>query len=207
MRISKRNLAIDQADDNEDTFRPVLATIHFEREGSVSADGIRLAFVPYPEPCAEDDPAIGTMMPIDIARRAAKVARWRDVIDLERDGDRFTIVIRQRDYDDSVPVEVRISGAPSTAGKFPKWRDLVPPDAKAEALVNPEYLIDACKQLHDAGYHSVRLKVPGDEKWPVVVEGSDDHTDGPAPMLLVMRMKQLAPGERLRDVSSGKAAG
>lgn len=211
MRISKRNLAIDQADDGEDNVRPVLATICFDREGSVSADGFRLACVPYPEPCAEDDPAIGTLIPIDLARRAAKAARWRDEIHLERDGDNFAIVVRQR-LDDGEPqrLEVRLTGevAKSTVA-YPNWRNIVPPESgvTAELAVNPKFLIAACKLLHEAGYTAVRLRISGEAK-PLIVEGVEiGKANNAGAFLLVMPMRVLSRSDGLAVVEGGKASG
>lgn len=208
MRISKRNLAIDQADDSEDCVRPTLATICFEHEGSVSADGIRLALVPYPEACAEDDAAIGTLIPIDIARRAAKAARWRDEIHLERDGDNFAITIRQR-LDDGSPerVDVRLTGEvakPTVA--YPNWRNIVPPESgiTAEAAVNPKYLIEACKRLHEAGYTAVRLRL-SDQHKPLIVEGVEiGSANNAGAFLLVMPMKVVNRTDGLTVVKGGK---
>lgn len=187
LKISKRNLAIEIAA-GPDSGRPVLESILFEREGSVSADGIRLAHVPYPEPCAEDDPAIGTPVPIGLARRAAKIARWRDDVRLERDGDRFAIVVRSRQLEDGKPdgtTEVRISGEVGT-GPFPKWRNLVPGEKEVlgVVVVSTRYLIEAAEALHRAHCSGVRLTVAPGPK-PLMIEGVM-HEGAGEPLLLVM---------------------
>ncbi len=213
MRISKQNLAIEQAPTSDDrrSFTQIQGIL-FERDGSVSTDRFRLVFVPYPEPCDDDDPAVGTVVPIDLARRAATVARWRDRIELTREGGHVLLTISppgdDGDDDDDAPapgptirLRARVADQP-----FPAWRSLVPASDQitSETVVDTAYLAEAAEKLREAGCFAVRLRVPGDAQSPLVVEGLR-HGEAEGPLVLIMPMR-FRDRRHLAPVEAGERA-
>lgn len=186
MRITKENLTVTSA--GYDLGRPKIESILFDRAGTVSADGFRLTFVPYPDgPASEDDQAVGMILPIAAAARIAMVADDDSTINVARalgEGDVFNISVR------GIP-DVDLGAAAlftfaAVEGPYPSRDKIVPTTFGHEITLNIEYLRDALAAVERMGAIGARLRMNGIGE-PILVDAyGSEWADGARPYVVVM---------------------
>lgn len=169
MRITRENLTITSA--ACDTGRPTLEAILFDRDGTVSADGFRLTFVPYPDgPAAEGDQVVGMILPLAAAERIADVASDGSEINVAAAlgaSNVFEISVRSIE-------EVSLGAAarftiPAVEGPYPARDKIVPTTFEHEIAFGVGFLRDALAAVEAMGGDGVRLRITGPSS-PVLIE-------------------------------------
>lgn len=197
MRIARQNLTVETA--AEDTGRPVIESILFDRDGTISADGFRLTFVPYPDgPAAGDDPVVGMLLPILAARRLASAADDDDQIDVRRasgEPPTFEVAILPPGWTQDGGVGRFVVPA-RTEGPYPSREKIVPTTSTHEVALQTAYLRSLADVFEGLGCFAVRLRMTESDA-PVLVEAygweavSSGPHDGPAPFVVVMPVKTV----------------
>lgn len=192
MRITRDNLTVTSA--ACDSGRPTLESILFDRAGTVSADGFRLTFVPYPDgPAAEEDQAVGMILPIAAAEHVAAVASDVSEINVARAlGAEAVFEISVRAIEDvSLGAGVRFT-IPAVSGPYPNRDKIVPTTFEYEIVLSVDYLRDALAAIDATGGRAARLRMSGARK-PVLIEPVAQSRDAPQAYVVVM---PIAPYER-----------
>ena len=176
-RIDKTNLTCHVA--ATDDSRPVLHGIHFDQQGSVSADGFRLLMVPYPDGEAPTDlPEGGVTVRLDDALRVARSVPNA----IRRRGTTEAPVVALKAADGRVSIAATDGqGTTSLTARaicstYPNYRAIFPTSEPVFAIgVTPRLLVSAIEQIAAVmkargwGHAAVRLEFHG-ESAPIVVE-------------------------------------
>lgn len=197
MRITRENLTVTSAAAS-DIGRPTLEAILFDRDGTVSADGFRLTFVPYPDgPAAADDRVVGMILPIAAADRIAAVASDISEITVARalgEADLFEIGVRTIE-DVGLGAAARFT-VPAVVGPYPSREKIVPTTFEHEIVLSVSYLRDALAAIEAMGGHGARLRMNGPRS-PVLIDALGGQSTG---YVVVM---PIAPYEPARKAARG----
>lgn len=178
LTLSRANIEAEVAADDDS--RPVLHGVYVTSRGTVSADGYRLLFVPYPDGYLSQE-APDTVLDLDSLRHAAKLLRQTQRARGAVPGVVTSRLRVQRDEDGDVDGAVLESSGTavsvkSTPGTFPRWRSIID-DAthrvvarNKEVEVDVGFLVGLLEAMLAAGEEHVLIDV-GEPTDPIRLRG------------------------------------
>lgn len=188
MRLCRANLVSHSAA-AQDSGWPILEAISFDRAGSVSTDGFRLTFVPYPDgEAAADDPAVDLLVPIAALRPLTPLVAKLSVLShiaLERVAqNRWRITIRP--HGESAETFVAEGPCVVSDKPFPKWGHIASARThyKVAFSISAKFLRQALDQVAPSGTMAVTFRSSGPSKQVAIQAAA--HPDGIQAFVIVM---------------------
>ena len=173
IRLSKGNLTAHVT--TKDDYRPALTAICFTQEGTVSTDGFRLLFVPYPK--EQKDGAIETL-PLSADYHPQVMIPARTLTNIAK-----ALVGKNGEAELSVDAEGKpsiVTESCSVAvkpieGAYPRYEQIIPEgEPVASVAVNVDFLIDVLRKLKRTGTKCVILDVYDKPCKPLVIRSYQD---------------------------------
>jgi hypothetical protein len=161
-----RNLSVIESHADNESSRYALGAVHLERDNkniahAVATDGRRLIEISFPAdqdcPAFAIDPVPGfeTRLPLGALAAADKAAKLTPSVASKMPA--LAYIGLSESSDPEQPITIEAANATSTmrsevkpvVGRFPRWRDVFPAHGAATSTVilDPRFLIDACKAL------------------------------------------------------------